>query len=63
MGLIGTNYGRNYLPASYHYYLAAAIAAIFGTMGDLIESKIKRLANVKDSGNIIARSWRLFGSI
>ena len=31
----------------------AAIAAIAGTIGDLFESKLKRLANVKDSGNIM----------
>ncbi|HUR12139.1 MAG TPA: phosphatidate cytidylyltransferase, partial [Flavitalea sp.] len=29
------------------------IAAIFGTAGDLLESKLKRLANVKDSGKIL----------
>jgi len=29
------------------------IAAIFGTAGDLLESKIKRMANVKDSGSIM----------
>jgi phosphatidate cytidylyltransferase len=29
------------------------IAAIFGTAGDLLESKIKRLANVKDSGTMM----------
>jgi phosphatidate cytidylyltransferase len=28
-------------------------AAVFGTMGDLIESKIKRLADVKDSGTFM----------
>ncbi len=53
MGWLGTQYGRNYLPASYHYFIAAAIAAVFGTIGDLIESKLKRMANVKDSGNIM----------
>jgi phosphatidate cytidylyltransferase len=31
----------------------AAIAAIIGTLGDLLESKLKRLANVKDSGNFM----------
>ena len=31
----------------------SSIAAIFGTVGDLFESKLKRLANVKDSGHIM----------
>lgn len=31
----------------------ALIAAITGTLGDLLESKLKRLAGVKDSGNIL----------
>lgn len=31
----------------------SAICAVFGTMGDLLESKIKRLANVKDSGSFM----------
>jgi phosphatidate cytidylyltransferase len=31
----------------------ATIVAIAGTLGDLLESKLKRLANVKDSGNMM----------
>jgi phosphatidate cytidylyltransferase len=31
----------------------AALCAIFGTLGDLFESKLKRLAGVKDSGRIM----------
>lgn len=31
----------------------AAICAIFGTLGDLLESKLKRMANVKDSGSFM----------
>jgi phosphatidate cytidylyltransferase len=33
--------------------LLSAIAAITGTFGDLLESKLKRMANVKDSGSIM----------
>lgn len=33
--------------------IISSAAAIFGTLGDLFESKLKRLANVKDSGNIM----------
>ena len=35
------------------YFIIAAICAIFGTGGDLLESKIKRMASVKDSGSIM----------
>ncbi|MEO5595107.1 MAG: phosphatidate cytidylyltransferase [Chitinophagaceae bacterium] len=33
--------------------IIAAIVAVFGTMGDLFESKLKRMAGVKDSGSIM----------
>jgi phosphatidate cytidylyltransferase len=33
--------------------ILAAIASIAGTFGDLLESKLKRMANVKDSGHIM----------
>jgi phosphatidate cytidylyltransferase len=36
-----------------HWIAIAAICAIFGTAGDLFESKLKRMANVKDSGAIM----------
>ena len=36
-----------------HICIIAAISAIAGTAGDLLESKIKRVANVKDSGSIM----------
>ena len=33
--------------------LLAMVLAVVGQFGDLIESKIKRLCNVKDSGKIL----------
>jgi phosphatidate cytidylyltransferase len=38
---------------NYHWLIIAAIAAVAGTFGDLLESKLKRLAGVKDSGSIM----------
>ena len=35
------------------YFIIAAICAIAGTAGDLLESKLKRMANIKDSGTIM----------
>jgi phosphatidate cytidylyltransferase len=35
------------------WIIIAMIVSAFGTLGDLIESKFKRLAGVKDSGNIM----------
>jgi phosphatidate cytidylyltransferase len=40
------------IPA-YHFFIIAALCAIFGTIGDLFESKLKRMAGVKDSGSIM----------
>ena len=37
----------------YHAALMSGIAAISGTVGDLSESKLKRMAGVKDSGSIM----------
>ena len=34
-------------------FLMAFLAAVFGTAGDLFESKLKRMAGVKDSGRIL----------
>lgn len=33
--------------------ILAAVAAIIGTLGDLLESKLKRMAGVKDSGSLM----------
>ncbi len=34
-------------------FIISAIAAVMGTLGDLLESKLKRMADVKDSGSIM----------
>ena len=39
--------------SSAFWFVVAAIASIAGTGGDLFESKLKRMANVKDSGHIM----------
>ena len=51
-GIFGHFWGRAYL-ALPHWIALALIAAIFGTIGDLIESKLKRMAGAKDSGRIM----------
>lgn len=39
--------------SNYHFYIIPALCAIFGTLGDLFESKLKRMADVKDSGSFM----------
>ena len=51
-GIYGHFWGYEYL-ALQHWIVLAVIAAVFGTIGDLIESKLKRMAGVKDSGKIM----------
>jgi phosphatidate cytidylyltransferase len=36
-----------------HWVVIAVICAVFGTLGDLLESKIKRMAGLKDSGSFM----------
>ena len=56
MGLLG--WGLRDEPAvalfpTVDWMVVAAIASIAGTFGDLLESKLKRMAGVKDSGHIL----------
>lgn len=37
----------------YHWAVLGVFVSIFGTLGDLVQSKFKRKADVKDSGNIL----------
>jgi phosphatidate cytidylyltransferase len=56
MGLLGyllrNNAGWGFFPPS-TWMIVAAISAVAGTFGDLLESKLKRMAGVKDSGHIM----------
>lgn len=45
--------GSNLIINTYIWIGIAFIASFFGTIGDLVESKFKRIAQVKDSGNIM----------
>ncbi len=36
-----------------HWIAISVLVAVFGTLGDLVESMLKRVAGVKDSGNIM----------
>lgn len=49
--LFGT-YLQDFL-AAIHWMIIGGIVAITGTLGDLVESQMKRKAGIKDSGNIL----------
>ena len=54
MGVVGYFLSSEFeMQAVSQWMIVAAIAAIAGTVGDLLQSKLKRLANVKDSGHIL----------
>lgn len=53
IALIGYHSAVGQVMAVHHWIMIAVICAVFGTAGDLLESKIKRMAEVKDSGSIM----------
>jgi phosphatidate cytidylyltransferase len=53
IGLLGSNITFGKIVEVRHWIAIAAICAIFGTLGDLLESKFKRMADVKDSGSFM----------
>ena len=53
IGLLGYFIPAAKVVAVQHWIAIAAIRDIFGTAGDLLESKIKRMADVKDSGSFM----------
>ena len=53
VGFLFTRFSFSAALETYHWYLICLITALIGTMGDLLESKLKRMANVKDSGRMM----------
>ena len=53
IGLLGYYIPVAKVIAVQHWVAIAALCAIFGTLGDLLESKLKRMADVKDSGSFM----------
>ena len=55
LAIIIMGFGGSYLVGTsiLNAMLVAAVASITGTFGDLLESKLKRMAGVKDSGQIM----------
>ena len=54
MGAVGYYLSSGFeLQTVSQWMIVAAIASIAGTVGDLLQSKLKRLADVKDSGSIM----------
>jgi len=58
-GIIATNIVGYFIAQSFsdlpllHWFILANITGLFAVMGDLVESKFKRLAHVKDSAKVI----------
>lgn len=50
--IVSATFGASMLPLA-HWMVLALIVSVFGVLGDLFESLIKRHANVKDAGNLI----------
>ena len=54
MGAVGYFFSSDFETQTVsQWMIVAAIAAVAGTVGDLLQSKLKRLADVKDSGHIL----------
>lgn len=53
--ICGVLLGKYFIGVKHIYFwvIIAVIVSIFSTLGDLIESKLKRIAGVKDSGSIM----------
>ncbi|MCT4582554.1 MAG: phosphatidate cytidylyltransferase [Flavobacteriales bacterium] len=51
--ITGIIFGQFFDGKTIHWIIVALIIVIFGTLGDLTESQIKRSCGVKDSGNLL----------
>jgi phosphatidate cytidylyltransferase len=52
--LLGWIFSRYYVElAAWEWMVFALIVVVFGSLGDFLESWVKRTAEVKDSGNIL----------
>ena len=51
--LVGYFYAHFSLPALLMLLLIAVVATLFSVLGDLVESKYKRIVGIKDSGHIL----------
>lgn len=49
----GTEFFLHDSKNSINYLIISAICGVFGTLGDLLESKLKRTAKIKDSGSFM----------
>jgi len=50
--IMGKDLKTSYAPLN-TWFIIPAVCGVFGTLGDLLESKIKRMADVKDSGSFM----------
>lgn len=50
---IGTEFLLHDSKNIFNYLIISAICGVFGTLGDLLESKLKRTAKIKDSGTFM----------
>jgi phosphatidate cytidylyltransferase len=53
VGVVGGMINDFHFDTMVHWIVLAAIASVAGTFGDLLESKLKRTAGVKDSGQLM----------
>ena len=53
MTLLGKNSASGSILGWQHWIVISSLCALFGTLGDLLESKLKRMANIKDSGSLM----------